>query len=383
MHTAPANDVSFPQGCAIERLTLTDFRSHASFRLETNAPEVVLVGPNGAGKTNVLEAISLLTPGRGMRGARSSEISRSGSAGGWAAAASVKGPLGDSHIGVGVDANQTNNARKVHVDGNLHRGQASLAERFSALWLTPQMDALFVGPSEERRRYLDRIAATSDPAHIGRVANYRNAMRQRLSLLKTGSADVVWIDALEAEMASRAVAVAAARIETAARLDAAAARGVTEFPRARITVKGITEDWLNQIPALEVEDRLRVLLKEERRRDSETGVTSSGPHRSDMVVMDRARELSAASGSTGEQKALLVSLTFASARMIKDATGCSPALLLDEVAAHFDPNRRRVLFDEALELGGQVWITGADKSQLRELTDRADWHCISQGSDKN
>ncbi len=229
MHTAPANDVSFPQGCAIERLTLTDFRSHASFRLETNAPEVVLVGPNGAGKTNVLEAISLLTPGRGMRGARSSEISRSGSVGGWAAAALVKGPLGDSHIGVGVDANQTNNARKVHVDGHLHRGQVSLAERFSALWLTPQMDALFVGPSEERRRYLDRIAANSDPAHIGRVANYRNAMRQRLSLLKTGSADVVWIDALEAEMASRAVAVAAARIETAARLDAAAARVLQSF----------------------------------------------------------------------------------------------------------------------------------------------------------
>ncbi len=376
---APANDTGFPGGCYLNRLTLTDFRSHASLRLEVSETAVVLVGPNGAGKTNILEAISLLTPGRGMRGARANEITRIGGAGGWAAAASVTGPLGESQVGVGIDPGQVSRSRQVRVDGDTAKGQASLAERFSALWLTPQMDGLFSGAAEERRRYLDRIVAASDPAHIGRVSSYRNAMRQRLSLLKSGTADVTWLDALEAEMAGRAVAVAAARIETAALLDAAAAEGVTAFPRASVMVEGLIEGWLNEVPALEAEDRMREVLAEERRHDAETGMTTSGPHRTDMVIFDRSRNMPAAVGSTGEQKALLVSLTFASARMIERTTGCAPALLLDEVAAHFDPNRRHALFDEALALGGQVWVTGADKLQLSALDDRADWLCI--GSD--
>ncbi|MEK9904796.1 MAG: DNA replication/repair protein RecF, partial [Rhodospirillales bacterium] len=375
MQMAPANDTGFPVGCYLNRLTLTDFRNHANLRLEVSETAVVLVGPNGAGKTNILEAISLLTPGRGMRGSRVNEITRIGGAGGWAAAASVIGPLGESQVGVGIDPGQVSHSRQVRVDGDAAKGQASLAERFSALWLTPQMDGLFSGAAEERRRYLDRIVAASDPAHIGRVSSYRNAMRQRLSLLKSGTADVTWLDALEAEMAGRAVAVAAARIETAALLDAAAAEGVTAFPRASVMVEGLIEGWLNEVPALEAEDRMREVLAEERRHDAETGMTTSGPHRTDMVIFDRSRNMPAAVGSTGEQKALLVSLTFASARMIERTTGCAPALLLDEVAAHFDPNRRHALFDEALALGGQVWVTGADKLQLSALDDRADWLC--------
>jgi DNA replication and repair protein RecF len=380
MHMAPANDTGLPVGCYLNRLTLTDFRSHASLRLEVSESAVVLVGPNGAGKTNILEAISLLTPGRGMRGARANEITRIGGAGGWAAAASVTGPMGEAQVGVGVDPGQLSHSRQVRVDGEVTRGQASLAERFSALWLTPQMDGLFSGAAEERRRYLDRIVAASDPAHIGRVSSYRNAMRQRLSLLKSGTADVTWLDALEAEMAGRAVAVAAARIETAALLDAAAAEGVTAFPRASVMVEGLIEGWLNEVPALEAEDRMREVLAEERRHDAETGMTTSGPHRTDMAIFDRSRNMPAAVGSTGEQKALLVSLTFASARMIERTTGCAPALLLDEVAAHFDPNRRHALFDEALALGGQVWVTGADKLQLSALDDRADWLCVGSAA---
>jgi DNA replication and repair protein RecF len=379
MQMAPANDTGFPGGCYLNRLTLTDFRNHANLRLEVSETAVVLVGPNGAGKTNILEAISLLTPGRGMRGSRVNEITRIGGAGGWAAAASVIGPLGESQVGVGIDPRQVSHSRQVRVDGEVTRGQASLAERFSALWLTPQMDGLFSGAAEERRRYLDRIVAASDPAHIGRVSSYRNAMRQRLSLLKSGTADVTWLDALEAEMAGRAVAVAAARIETAALLDAAAAEGITAFPRASVMVEGLIEGWLNEVPALEAEDRMREVLAEERRHDAEMGMTTSGPHRTDMAIFDRSRNMPAAVGSTGEQKALLVSLTFASARMIERTTGCAPALLLDEIAAHFDPNRRHALFDEALGLGGQLWVTGADKLQLSALDGRADWLCI--GSD--
>ncbi len=376
MYPAPANDAADRKGCAVARLTLTDFRSYDRLRLETQAAAVVLVGPNGAGKTNILEAISLLTPGRGLRGARLAEIARIGGDGGWAAAADVIGPLGQARVGVGAEAGQEGTARKVHADGQPARGQAALAERLAAVWLTPQMDGLFAGPADERRRYLDRLAATFDPAHIGRVASYRNAMRQRLVLLKEGRADPVWLDALEAEMAARAVAVAAARTETAQRLDRAAAEGVTVFPRAQVRVDGVVEEWLEAGPALEAEDRLRARLAAERGRDGAQGATGVGPHRSDMAVADRASGRAAEMGSTGEQKALLLSLTFAAARMLAGAAGVAPLLLLDEVAAHFDPARRASLFDEAVALGGQLWVTGADAAQLEGLVGRADWRRV-------
>lgn len=376
MRPLPANDASARAGCAVSRLTLTDFRAYRHLRLETEAPAVALVGPNGAGKTNVLEAISLLTPGRGLRGAKLAEIARRDGPGGWAAAAEVFGPAGAASVGVGAEPAQESTARKVQADGAPARGQAALAERFAAVWLTPQMDGLFLGGAEERRRYLDRLAATFDPAHIGRVSSYRNAMRQRLNLLKEGRADAAWLDALEAEMAARAVAVAAGRADTAARLDRAAADGVSVFPRAAVRVDGMVEAWLDEGPALLAEDRLRERLAADRSRDAAAGNTAAGPQRSDMVVADRARGMAAAEGSTGEQKALLASLTFASARMLADATGVAPALLLDEVAAHFDPDRRASLFDEALALGGQVWVTGADAAQLEALGDRADWRRI-------
>lgn len=371
--------VTPPAGVCLSRLTLTDFRCYESLRLETDAQAIVLSGPNGAGKTNVLEAISLLTPGRGLRNAKTTEIGRKAPGGlprRWGAAAIVNGPAGKNTLGVGYDPETHGERRKVQVDGAPAKGQAALAERFAALWLTPQMERLFIDGAEERRRYLDRLAATFDSAHIGRVSNYRNAMRQRLALLKEGRADPTWLDALEAEMAARAVAVAAARNETAQLLDAAAAEGVGAFPRASVILDGLAERLLDSGPALAAEDALRAQLAADRSRDAQMGATATGPHRSDMLVADRTRGLKAADGSTGEQKALLVSLTFASARMLAAAKGAAPVLLLDEVAAHFDPARRAALFDEALALGGQVWVTGADEDQLRPLKGRADWHHV-------
>ena len=368
-----------PAGAFLSRLTLTDFRCYEALRFETDARAIVLTGPNGAGKTNVLEAISLLTPGRGLRNAKTTEIGRKTADGQlrrWGVAAVVNGPGGESVLGVGCDPATQGERRKVQVDGAPARGQAALAERFSALWLTPQMDRLFIDGAEERRRYLDRLATTFDPAHIGRVSNYRNAMRQRLRLLKEGRADPTWLNALEAEMAARAVAVAAARNQTALLLDTAAAEGVGVFPRASVIVEGTAERLLETGPALAAEDMLRAKLAADRGRDAQLGATATGPHRSDMVVADRAQGLKAADGSTGEQKALLVSLTFASARMLAAAKGSAPVLLLDEVAAHFDPSRRAALFDEALALGGQVWVTGADEDQLRPLKGRADWRHV-------
>ena len=281
-------------GACLSRLTLTNFRCYEALRLETDAQAIVLTGPNGAGKTNVLEAISLLTPGRGLRNAKTIEIGRKSidvQPRRWGAAAVVSGPGGESTLGVGCDPETHGERRKVQVDGAPARGQAALAERFSALWLTPQMDQLFIDGAEERRRYLDRLAATFDPAHIGRVSNYRNAMRQRLSLLKEGRADPTWLDALEAEMAARAVAVAAARNETALLLDTAAAEGVGAFPRASVIVDGTAERLLETGPALAAEDVLREKLAADRGRDAQLGATATGPHRSDMVVADRARGL--------------------------------------------------------------------------------------------
>ena len=381
IHTFPQTTAAVTpcSGICLSRLTLTNFRCYEGLRLETDAQAIALTGPNGAGKTNVLEAISLLTPGRGLRNAKITEIGRKSidvQPRRWAAAAVVNGPGGESALGVGCDPETHGERRKVQVDGAPARGQAALAERFSALWLTPQMDRLFIDGAEERRRYLDRLAATFDPAHIGRLSNYRNAMRQRLSLLKEGRADPTWLDALEAEMAARAVAIAAARNETALLLDTAAAEGVGAFPRASVIVDGTAERSLETGPALAAEDSLREKLAADRGRDAHLGTTATGPHRSDMVVADRARGLKAADGSTGEQKALLVSLTFASARMLATAKGAAPVLLLDEVAAHFDPARREALFDEALALGGQIWVTGADEDQLRPLKGRADWRHV-------
>lgn len=379
MRPIAANDVAGGPMCAVRRLTLTDFRSFPSLRLETGAAAVALIGPNGAGKTNILEAISLLTPGRGLRGAKPGDIPRRDGPGGWAAAAEAEGPAGPARVGVGAEAGQESGARKVRIDGEAARGQAALAERLAAVWLTPQMDGLFVAGAEDRRRYLDRLASAADPAHIGRVASYRNAMRQRLTLLKDGQADARWLDALEAEMAARAVAIAAGRIETAFRLDRAAATGETVFPRAAVCVDGQVETWLEAGPALAAEDNLRARLAAERNRDAAAGQTASGPHRSELVVADRSSGLAAADGSTGEQKALLVSLTFAAARMLAASVGAAPLLLLDEIAAHFDPNRRRSLFDEALALGGQVWVTGADPGQLEALVGRADLRRVEHG----
>ena len=368
-----------PLGCAVGRLTLANFRSYADLRLETDAQAVVLVGPNGAGKTNILEALSLLTPGRGLRGAARDAYARRDGDGGWASAAEASGPLGYCSVGVGAEPGASG-ARKVRIDGAPARGQAALAERLSALWLTPQMDRLFMDGAEDRRRYLDRLAASFDPAHVGRVSGYRNAMRQRLALLKDGHGDDAWLDALEREMAARAIAVAAARLDVAERLDLAAGEGLTAFPRARIAVDGLAERLLGEGSALEAEDALAARLAADRRRDADAGSTQAGPHRSDLVVVERSSGVAAADGSTGEQKALLASLTLAAARMLTRATGYAPLLLLDEIAAHFDPDRRAALIDEALATGGQVWATGADARQLEALEGRADWRRVESSA---
>ena len=352
-------------GLAVLRLKLSDFRGYADAHIEVDRRPVVLTGPNGAGKTNILEALSLLAPGRGLRRARLSDLDRQGG-GPWAVAARLKRGEDDPvEVGTGRDP-EGGEKRIVRIDARTVRGQAQLATIGAIQWLTPQMDGLFLDGAGNRRRFLDRLVTGADPDHAGRLAAYDHAQRERLRLLREGRADPTWLDALEDTMARHGVAVAAARRERVHALDSATV-GAGAFPQAALRLAGSVESWLDDTPALGVEDRLRARLKEMRRIDAEAGITTEGPHRSDLDVTHVGRGQAARLCSTGEQKALLLSIQLANARLVKGHSGAAPLLLLDEVAAHLDEVRRAALFDEILALGAQAWLTGTDAQLFRPL----------------
>ncbi len=377
---------------SISRLMLSDFRSYKSLRLETDSRPVVLTGPNGAGKTNLLEAISFLGPGRGLRRARLAEVARRDGPEGndgdeppfrpWAVAAEVKTPQGRVEIGTGLEAQPRPGGREkraVRVDGEARKSQAALAEYLSVQWLTPQMDRLFLEGASSRRRFLDRLVFGFDPAHAGRVSAYEHAMRERGRLLRRGPEDPDWLKTLEETMAEKGIAVAAARQEMAQRMDAACAHPQGPFPGARVAVLGQVEDWLAEGPALAAEDRLKECLKGARDKDRDTGGASHGPHRSDFAVRHLAKNQPAGQCSTGEQKALLIAIVLATARMQAETRGAPPILLLDEIAAHLDQDRRRALFDEVSAIGAQAWLTGTDAALFEPLGGRAQHFEVRDG----
>ena len=352
-------------GLAVLRLKLSDFRGYGETRIEVDHRPVVLTGPNGAGKTNLLEALSMLAPGRGLRRSRLSDLDRQGG-GAWAVAAKLRrGSDEPVEVGTGRDP-EGGEKRVVRIDGKSARGQAQLANIGAIQWLTPQMDGLFLDGAGGRRRFLDRLVTGADPEHAGRLAAYDYAQRERLRLLREGRADPAWLDALEDTMARHGVAVAAARRERVQALDAATASG-GPFPQAKLRLAGAVETWLEDTPALTVEDRLKARLAEMRRIDADTGTTAEGPHRSDLDVTHVGRGQAARLCSTGEQKALLISIQLANARLVKAHSGAAPLLLLDEVAAHLDEMRRSALYDEILALGAQAWLTGTDSHLFRPL----------------
>ncbi len=352
-------------GLAVLRLKLSDYRGYAEARIEVDRRSVVLTGLNGAGKTNILEALSMLAPGRGLRRARLADLDRQGG-GSWAIAARLqRGTDEPVEVGTGRDP-EGSDKRVVRIDAKPVRGQAQLAEIGAIQWLTPQMDGLFLGSSGDRRRFLDRLVTGADPDHAGRLAAYDQAQRERLRLLREGRADPTWLDALEDTMARHGVAVAAARRERVHALDGATI-GSGVFPQAALRLAGSVETSLGEIPALEAEDRLKARLAQNRRIDGESGMTAEGPHRSDLEVTHLARGQAARLCSTGEQKALLLSIQLANARLVKASTGAAPLLLLDEVAAHLDENRRAALFQEIQVLGAQAWLTGTDAQLFRPL----------------
>ncbi len=357
----------------VRRLTLSDFRCYRHQRIETDRRPVVLTGPNGAGKTNVLEALSFLVPGRGLRQARLGEVARSdpGDDGdakrAWAVAATVATPRGAVDIGTGRDAPSDPagpERRLVRIDGRPAQGQAALAGVLNAVWLTPRMDRLFGEAPAARRRFIDRLVFGFDPAHAKRVGAFENAQRQRARLLRRqraeGAADPDWLTALEDTMAAQGTAVAAARGDLAMRLSEIGCRPPGPFPGVAVEMSGSLEDWLGRGPALAAEDRMRDGLAAARRHDSESGGTAIGPHKSDVHVRHLDKGLPAERCSTGEQKALLIALVLADARLQARDRASPPLLLLDEVAAHLDDRHRRALFDEIADLGTQAWLTGTD-----------------------
>lgn len=327
----------------ISRLALTDFRNHAAALLEPGPGFVLLSGPNGAGKTNILEAVSLFAPGRGLRRAPLSEMARRGGAGGFGIAAR----LGDAtDLGTGTQP-EAPERRQVRING-APAAVASLSERLAVLWLTPAMDRLFSGPAGDRRRFLDRLVLALEPGHAGHSARYEAAMRARTKLLADPAvADPQWLGALEAQMAEHGEAVAEARARCVAALGDVLAGASAEFPRAAIVLEndGATD--------------LRESLRDNRPRDAAAGRATAGPHRQDLVVTFAAKAMPAAASSTGEQKALLLGLTLAHADLVTQRRGVPPVLLLDEVAAHLDPARRAALFGRLADRG-QVWLTATE-----------------------
>lgn len=370
----------------IRRLTLSNFRSYHVAQVGLDRPgPVVLTGANGAGKTNLIEAISLLAPGRGLRRATMEELAFSEGDGAWAVSAEIEGMLGLATLGTGIDppaAEESTPTRKCRIDRESVGSATAFADHLRVVWLTPAMDPLFNGPASERRRFLDRLVLAVDAQHSSRVAALERSLRSRNRLLEDSPGDSHWLDAVEHETAEVAVAVAAARTETAKRLSAAleASRdNAPEFPQAQISLQGWMEQLLPDYSAIEVEDRYRGVLKENRARDAAAGRTLDGPHLSDLVVMHTGKNIPAADASTGEQKALLIRLVLAHAGLVKQMTGFAPLLLLDEVIAHLDPLRRAALYDALSLLGVQVWMTGADPAAFGDMVGRAQVFLVRSG----
>ena len=382
-HSPDAAPGAAPALLAVRQLRLADFRNYRQLRLDCGAEPVVLVGPNGSGKTNLIEALSFLAPGRGLRRARLDEVARRPDATSWAVAATLDTPEGRLAIGTGLEPARGEGGvprRVVRIDGRPAPSQTALGLHVAAVWLTPQLDRLFLDGAGERRRFVDRLVTALHPQHAGDVAAYENALRQRARLLAEGNRDPHWFTVLEDTMARHGVALAANRADTVQRLDAAARLGVGPFPRAALAMTGEVDGWIAAMAAIDAEDRLRAELAANRLRDAEAGTTSMGPHRSDLAVRHLDLDLPAAEGSTGQQKALLVSIALAHARLVTLSRGRPPLLLLDEIAAHLDAERRAALFEEVVALGVQSWMTGTDAELFRPLAGRAQVLRVDDGA---
>ena len=353
----------------LAHLALRDFRSYADLALPVDAPLVALAGENGAGKTNILEAISLLSPGRGLRRAEFADMARTGAGGGFA----VSVRLDDgTQIGLGLgEPDETGRRSRIQrINGAPSSSLTAVAEHVRVVWLTPEQDGLFRGSAGDRRRFLDRLVLAIDAEHGARVNALERALRDRNRILDERPHDAGWLDAVERQVAELGVAVAAARAEAVTRLGALIAGtrdDSSPFPWAALALDGELDRLVAALAAVDAEDAYRALLKQNRPRDKAAGRTLIGAQATDLKVRHGPKDIAAEQGSTGEQKALLVGLVLAHARLVAAMSALSPIVLMDEIAAHFDPRRRNALYDALGELGCQVWMTGADGSLFHDL----------------
>ncbi len=360
----------------------TDFRNYETLNLDLDARPVVLTGANGAGKTNLLEAVSLLTPGRGLGRAQFGEMILRGAEGGWAVHARFHCASGEVEIGTGFTNSDETSSRSVRIDGETARGTNTLGDYVRAVWLTPSMDGLFSGPAGERRRFLDKLIQSLDPGYRACVSRFERAMRQRNRLLEDGETSSTQFDGLETQMAETGVAIAAARLETVARLGGGIenTRDATAFPWAVMALEGVLEQRLQSEAAVDTEDAYREMLGRSRVRDRAAKRTLDGPHRSDLVVGHGPKSAPARSCSTGEQKALLIGLVLAHSRLVKQQSdGYAPLILLDEIVAHLDEERRAGLFCELQRLEAQAWMTGTDASHFELWGEKAQAYSVENG----
>ncbi len=391
---------------AVSTLTLTDFRSYKNLKLSLsgNAVPIVLTGANGAGKTNILEAISFLSPGRGLRGSALGEITHfehdnmskpQEQTKVWGVAATMSVDGDDIRLGTGLDPNVTGNAKRlVKIDGVMASSSNELGRVAAISWLTPQMDRLFIEGASSRRRFLDRLVLGLYPDHSRQVGAYERVMRERNRLFadKGIGADGAWLSALEAQMAEHAVAIALARIDFTSQLagqieeadkkaTALSDTGEAIFPKALMALDGWLENMLlGDMPPVEVEEAYKQELKSVRSHDAATGRAQIGPHKTDLLVTHAPKAMPADVCSTGEQKALLIALILANARLKQALTGTPPLMLLDEIAAHLDERRRAALFEALTDIGGQCWMTGTDRSLFSALEGVGEFFEVANGN---
>ncbi len=365
-------------------LKLNNFRNYANLKIESDRRHLVFAGENGSGKTNILEAVSYLSPGRGLRRASYEEISRNDGNGTWSVFAELNGSNGPVSIGTGIQetAFGPDRQRKVRINGAQSKTSDALLEHAKIVWLTPAMDGLFTGPGSDRRKFLDRLVLAIDPAHGRRVADFEKSMRARNRLLGEEMPDPAWLDAVEIQMSENGVAITLARLELLDLMTGVIVRSSdpdSPFPDAVLSLEGSLEVLAPDMAATDLEEEYGSRLKRSRRADAAARRTLEGPHRSDLLVVHRPKSMPAKLCSTGEQKALLLGIVLAHARLAADLSGQAPILLLDEVAAHLDPIRRAALFDRIEALNCQAWMTGTDRQFFDDLGDRANYWRVADG----
>lgn len=371
---------------SIQRLVLTNYRCYAHIELKLDARPVVLTGPNGAGKTNILESISLLGPGRGLRSARMTDLGRhsendladDGSALRWAVSADISNGADHFRVGTGIHP-KIPGRRAIRIDGQAAKSAAELAGILRIVWLTPAMDRMFMEGASVRRKFFDRLVLGLDSTHGTRVNQYERAMRERNALLREGRVDDAWLEGLELTMAEQGIAIAASRRETLDRL-LPYLMADSAFPSADVKLEGMLETAIGDQAAVDIEQAFAENLRTSRRRDAAAGRTLEGPHSTDMIVVHGDKQEIASACSTGEQKALLIRLVLGHAHLLSRLKETAPPiLLLDEIAAHLDEQRRCALFDELIELGIQAWMTGTDMAMFSSLAERAQWYSVTSG----